>query len=214
MAKDIQGKKVVVPGEYIGNVKEYIPGEGTYTANGKIFSLYYGVVMYDKEKKKINVRPIKQPIVPQKNDIILAEITSSGDSIAQAKIYFIIRREDTESKLIPLIPPFSGLIHVSQLGIRTEAISRYIKVSDKIIGRITIDSYPPFGISLAGKDYGVVAARCSNCGTPLTRKNNNLFCPNCHKNNPRKISPLYNFELFEELFRKYKRRVEVIGEVE
>ena len=210
----IENLKIVVPGEFLGDVREYIAGEGTYVSNGRIYARILGVVIYDTSKKMVCVKPIKSPILPKKNDIVLAEVISSGDSIAQVKIYFVIKRRDKDLRFIPLIPPFSGLIHISQLGTRTESVSTLLKVGDKILGHVTIDAYPPFGVSLVGKSFGVVAARCSICGTPLIYRENDLFCPSCKKRNPRKISPLYNFEKFEELFRKYKEKALIGMEVE
>ena len=144
--------------------------------------------------------PLKEPIVLKKDDIVLGEVISVSNSIAQVRIYFVFK----DRKFTPLIEPFSGLVHISQLGRRVPVISDFIKVGDRILGKIIVDFYPPYSLSLDSRLLGVVSAKCSICGASLIKKNRRLICPNCERVEQRIISEIYDTEKFDLLFDSLK----------
>ena len=207
-------ERIVVPGEFIANAKTITPGKGTYVQDDRIYSLYLGHLRFDAEKSVVYVEPFKKIIYPKRGDLVLAEVISSGNTIASLKIWFLIRSISNKEILFsPLNKPFSGTIHISQLGTRTESINKLIKTGDKVLGVITTDYTLPLSISIASKELGVVAANCSRCGAPLIKKGR-LFCPICNKPDIRKTSSLYNYEKFNGIFRIYKPKQYITMEVE
>ncbi len=55
-------RRIVVPGEKLGVVEEFIPNEGIREENGNLYSLYLGS-LYEKDIK-LSVRPWQRPVVP------------------------------------------------------------------------------------------------------------------------------------------------------
>ncbi len=206
---------MVFPGEIITNAEGLKAGRGTVTINGKLVSTITGFVRFNKETRLVWIDPIKQPIFPRRNDLVLGEVISVGNSIANVKIWFIIKigKSPRNLKLIPLKKPFSANLHISQLGVRTESLSKMIKTGDILISRIVMDYTLPVNIVINDKLLGVVAARCSTCGTPLIKKKE-LFCPKCNKVESRKVSELYNYEKFMNLIKIHKPKRYLIVELE
>jgi len=198
--KTTKNSEIVVPGTLIYEGTDLRAGKGTFRDGNKIYSSIVGVVKRNPRKKIIYVVPIKEPIVLKRNDMVLGEVISVSNSIAQARIYFVLKND----KFIPLIQPFSALIHISQLGRRVPVISDFIKIGDKILGRIIVDFYPPYSLSLDSRLLGVVSAKCSLCGAPLIRRDRRLICPNCERMEQRILSEMYNAEKFDLLFNSLK----------
>ncbi len=214
MEEKLNKKRLVVPGEFIADVREVIPGEGTYVLNGKVYSLFLGELIYDSSKHLVSVKPIKYVIYPKKGDIVLGEIISAGATTATMKILFIVRKINDNPEFTILHTPFSGLIHISQIGVRTDNVSKILKSGDKVLGIITVSKTSPLGVSLIGEEFGVVAANCSKCGTALVKQLNVLMCPRCKKQDPRKMSSLYAYEKFTALFHLYKGKRYMPAETE
>lgn len=198
--KNIKNQELVLPGTLIYEGNDLRTGKGTFKVGNKIYSSIVGVVKRNLKKKIIYVVPLKEPIVLKKNDIVLGEVISVSNSIAQVRIYFVFK----DRKFIPLIEPFSGLVHISQLGRRVPVISDFIKVGDRILGKIIVDFYPPYSLSLDSRLLGVVSAKCSICGASLIKKDRRLICPNCERVEQRIISEIYDTEKFDLLFDSLK----------
>ena len=49
-------KRKVIPGEEVAEVEEYIPAEGTYEEDGKVFAALYGELELDNEERTASVK--------------------------------------------------------------------------------------------------------------------------------------------------------------
>jgi len=212
---NIEEGSLVFPGEVIADAWKFQPGKGTVRMNEKIISTILGIAHFNYKNNFVWVEPIKQPIFPKKNDLVLGEAISVGNSIANIKIWFIMRESRSARKLtlIPLEKPFSANLHISQAGMRTESLSKIIKTGDVILGRIVMDYTLPVNIVINDKILGVVSAVCSTCGTPLIKKKD-LYCPKCNKTETRKVSMLYDHGKFMHLIKTHKPKRYLIMEFE
>ena len=121
--------EIVLPGDIICDANEYHPGKGTYLENGKIKARVIGRVYYNKAKKIVSVIPVKDPKQLHNDDIVLGEIASVSNTIANIKIYFVYKQK---KELTRLDAPFSATLHISQLGFRAMRMADYFKVGHRV----------------------------------------------------------------------------------
>jgi len=214
--KKVEHGMIVVPGDILGSKDTYEPGWGTYIKNGLIVAKHYGRVVIKKfdDKMQLLVVPFKQVIYPRKGEIVIGEVIFSSNVVSNIKIWFYVRRKNSSYDIIPLAAPFSGMIHISQVGKRVESMSKILKIGDKVLAVIIVDKASPLGLSIARNELGVVAAKCSICGTALIKTRDGLVCPKCRKESHRKVSRLYDYKRFESLFNIYRPRRYISFETE
>ncbi len=206
---------IVIPGDVIGEAENIKSGSGTTIVDKKIIATTFGILHYGRERKLVWVEPIKQIKLPRKNDLVIGEVISSGSTIASIKTWFIIKKDKNSNRVIfiQLEKPFSANLHISQLGIRTEALSKVIKIGDVILAKVIMNHTLPLNIAINNNLLGIVAARCSSCGAPLIKKQG-LYCEVCNRKEIRKISSLYDYEKFMTLIKTYKPKRYLVMELE
>ena len=180
-------KGIVLPGEVIGVIEEFIPKENIYIENGTLRALVLGIPFYNLREHEVTIKPLKsnKPLIPRKDDIVYSQVSYMRENIAFTSIFEI------ENKGI-LQVPFTGILHVAQ-------ISSYyvrdtydaIRIGDIIRARVISNRGPPFLISTKGRDMGVIYALCPQCMLPLKKRGLYLLCPSCRNVSKRKISSLY-----------------------
>ncbi len=193
----------VIPGDKLGEVDKYKAGSWTYEEGGFIKSIAVGYVKIDKRKKEISVIPLNDPTPLRVDDIVIGEVFSVSNTIANIKAYFKYVKGD----LVQLIRPFSTTLHNSRIGFRIKKMSDYMKTGDIIIGKIVLDNDIPYPLSIRGREFGVVAAYCGSCGGKMRRVNgegNEVTCTKCGKVERRKLSSLYDFDTFSKHFKAFK----------
>ena len=103
--------QLILPGEKLGVIEEFVSSDGTYVEAGSIFSGIVGRVLMDLMNKKVSVHPLAQgPSVPRAGSIVTGSITSVQDMIAALRMFKIGTRY--------LSGFFSGLIHISDASFR------------------------------------------------------------------------------------------------
>jgi len=180
-------KKVLVPGETIGVIEEFIPCENVYVINGFIKSLVLGIPLYNLKEHIVSVRPVKEnkPLIPRLNDIVYSQVTRIRENVAFTSIFEIERRGCLQV-------PFTGILHISQISSSyVKTIYDAVRVGDIIRARVISKKGPPFHISTKGKDMGVVYALCPLCVRPLKKRGIYLLCTSCRRISKRKLSELY-----------------------
>jgi exosome complex component CSL4 len=162
--------RIVIPGEEVGVEEEYIPGSGVYIDKGKIFSLSLGNLIIDEKEKKISVKPISKPIIPECGDIIEGIIVSFvKDDFATVDIVRIRNKGDLKR-------PMTGVLHISQISKRiVRSIFNSIGIGDWILAKV-ITSWPPYQLNIAEKELGVIYSTCPKCGHELILRRGRLYC--------------------------------------
>lgn len=182
---EIKSGDLVIPGQKISVEEMYMPGRGTYTKNGIIFSCIIGEIKIDNKEKRISVMPKEnKPTLPKKGDIIVGQIN-------------MVRKQMTIADItnVPGFNPstdFEGMIHISQVSkTYLESLSDAFKVGDIIKAVVIDDTIIPFFLSTAAPDLGVILAYCSECGAILKQAGPRLHCANCNITESRKVSQNY-----------------------
>lgn len=188
---------VVVPGERIGVVEEYIGGEGVFEAGGVLFSTYLGFL--DSEDLKVSVRPVKKPLLPLRaGEIALGEIRSADRSNFNLFLTVLLK-----PRVGVLIPPVHASMpkRASNLGARPSDLV-IVKVESVENGIVTVTMEGP-------SELGVVRSICEACGSTLDRGvGYTLICRNCGRIYlDKKLSSKYGWNPFKEgLIRHVKER--------
>ncbi|BAA29111.1 exosome complex RNA-binding protein Csl4 [Pyrococcus horikoshii] len=187
--KTIKDGDFVLPGDYLGVIEEYLPGDGVIAEDGNLYSTRAGWVRINKDKIEISLEPAsKVPPVPKKGDIVYARVLEVKQ---QAVLLKMIKIEGQEGNREIATSKLAG-IHISQVkdGF-VEDLRNEFKVGDIVRARVIADEKSPIQLTTKDPDLGVVYALCSKCRTPLVRKGNQLVCPKCGNVETRKISNLY-----------------------
>jgi len=177
--------RFVVPGDRLGVVEEFIPGLGTYTEDGIIYSERTGIAQMDVMKKHVSVQPqTKTPLTPINGSIVIGVASSVQERSAIIEIVKV----DGEV----LQKSFSGVLYISASSVRYERnMMEVCKPNDTIRARVVnINNRIPV-LTTADRGLGVVLAYCSNCGYQLHLKDNKLSCGSCRNVEKRKISSDY-----------------------
>lgn len=184
-AKQIKSGDVVVPGDVLGVIEEFIPDNGTYEENGLVLANTIGTVKKDLRTKRISVIAKNKPIIPSKGAIVLGKAKETKKQLVDLMIGKIDEKE--------LHPPLSSTLHISNVSERyTENIMDAYRIGDIIKAHIVDDKRKPCYVSTVGSEFGCILARCTKCGAYLKRKSRStLKCPDCDNIEQRKISDDY-----------------------
>ncbi len=176
---------ITVPGDRIGVVEEFVPGQGTYEREGIIYSELVGQVHKDKLNKTITVTQTShQPIIPREGSTVIGVVTRYQERMASVNLLVI---DDRTSD-----PPFGAILHISDTSGKFErAMNDVCKTGDIIKAKvISMKNKVPM-LSTQGVEMGVIKAFCSQCGDPLELKSNILICNTCNRRERRKVASTY-----------------------
>ncbi|MEM3421580.1 MAG: exosome complex RNA-binding protein Csl4 [Candidatus Hadarchaeum sp.] len=178
----------VIPGDLLATAEEFVPGNGAYEENGKIYAANTGVVLVDARTKHISVfsRTAGVPTL-KRGDIIIGRVDEVRDQNATVVIGRLRGRED---RALP--PPNVGLIHISQTDAGyVKDLGREFRVGDIVRAKVINANREPVQLSTVGEDLGVIVAFCSRCRSPLARQGKKLVCDSCGNVEFRKIANDY-----------------------
>ncbi|WP_457742126.1 exosome complex RNA-binding protein Csl4 [Thermococcus sp.] len=187
--RKVKNGDLVLPGDYLGVIEEYLPGEGVREENGELYATRAGKVRINQAKMEISVEPVTDtPPLPKVGDIVLARVIEVKP---QAVIVQLLGIEGRENDREIATSKLAG-IHISQIkeGF-VEDITKEFKIGDIVRANVIANEKSPIQLSTRGKDLGVVYALCSRCRTPLIRRGDKLICPRCGNVETRKLSPYY-----------------------
>ncbi|WP_297513837.1 exosome complex RNA-binding protein Csl4 [Thermococcus sp.] len=187
--RKVKNGDLVLPGDYLGVIEEFMPGEGVREENGELYATRAGKVRINPEKMEISIEPVTDtPPLPQVGDIVLARVIEVKP---QAVIVQLLQIEGRENDREIATSKLAG-IHISQVkeGF-VEDITKEFKIGDVVRAKVIANEKSPIQLSTKGKDLGVVYALCSRCRTPLIRRGDKLICPRCGNVETRKLSPYY-----------------------
>jgi len=184
-------KEVVVPGEEIGVIEEFLPGEGAYADGDFVRSTMLGTAVLDLNERKVRVCSLikRGPLAIERGDVVLGEVVGMKKDVAVV----LIRK--VEDKGLVLNKPLHGMLHISQVSDKfVEFLSDVVRVTDILRAKV-INSRAPYQLSIKERGLGVVTAFCPNCQIPMVIKNRNLYCPRCRAQEERKLSAKYSTNL-------------------
>lgn len=183
----VETGEFVFPGRELGFTEEFIPGEGTYEEDGKIFASLTGSVNVDTKERKIAVTPKTSTIPILKNgDIVIGSIMDLKQQLA---IVDIMKLKGKERALPGTL---DGTIHISQVkDSYVSDLSKELSAGDVVVAKVVNAGKVSIQLTTNGKGLGVIRAFCYNCNLPLTQINNKLKCNTCGRTEDRWLSHDY-----------------------
>jgi exosome complex component CSL4 len=179
---------LVLPGERLGVIEEFIPDAGTYVKDGVIFSKVVGRSLMDLQTRSVSVYPVVDGVVvPKVGTVVIGQIGNAQSDNVLVKIFRIGNKK--------LSGNFGGILHVSDVSDRyVDQISDVCKPGDIIRAKVISDKNQVFHLSMNDKGLGVLYGFCSRCSTLLEQHGYDLKCPKDGNVETRKMSPDYSKE--------------------
>jgi exosome complex component CSL4 len=181
--------RLVVPGERIGVIEEFIPDSGTYVVDGVIYSKTVGRALIDLLNKRVSVYPlVKTELAPKVGTVIVGQIGNPQSDNVLVKIFKTTNNKQSGE--------FSGILHISDVSDRyIDSMNDVCKPGDIIRAKVISSKNRIFHLSTNDKNLGVLYAFCSRCGGSLeSLRYDELRCPKCGNIEKRKIAPDYGKE--------------------
>ncbi len=179
---------LVLPGERLGVIEEYIPDSGTYVKDGVIYSKIVGRALMDLLNKKVSVYPLVHGVtVPKVKDVVVGQVGNAQSDNVLVRIFKI-----GPNKLSGV---FTGILHISDVQERyVKSMNDVCKPGDIIRANVISDKNQIYHLSTSNKDLGVMYGFCSRCGNLLEPKRHEMQCTKCGNIEKRKTAADYGKE--------------------
>ena len=99
---------LVLPGERLGVIEEFIPDSGTYVKDGVIYARIVGRALMDLLNKRVSVYPVVDGVaVPGVGSSVVGQVGSAQSDNVLVRIFEIVDKKK-------LSGVFSGILHISE----------------------------------------------------------------------------------------------------
>jgi len=179
---------LVLPGERLGVIEEFIPNSGTYVKDGVIYSKIVGRALMDLLSKRVSVYPlISGANVPKVSSTIIGQVGHAQSDNVLVRIFKLGSKN--------LSGVFTGVLHVSDVRERyVESMTEVCKPGDIIRAKVISNKNQVYHLSTNDKSLGVMYAFCSICASLLEPKRYEMQCPKCGNVEKRKLALDYGKE--------------------
>jgi len=179
---------LVLPGERLGVIEEFIPDSGTYVKDGVIYSKIVGSALMDLLSKRVSVYPlISGATVPKVATTVVGQVGNAQSDNVLVRIFKIGSKR--------LSGVFTGILHISDVQERyVTSMNEVCKPGDIIRTKVISNKNQIYHLSTNDKGLGVVYAFCSHCSNLLEPKRHEMRCPKCGNVERRKIAFDYGKE--------------------
>jgi len=180
--------QVVLPGERLGVIEEFIPDSGTYVKDGVIYSKIVGRALMDLLNRRVSVYPlIRGAIVPKVGGTVVGQVGHGQSDNVLVRIFKIGSKK--------LSGVFTGILHISDVEERyVDSMNDVCKPGDIIRAKVISEKNQIYHLSTNDKGLGVVYSFCSLCGNLLEPKRYEMRCPKCGYIEKRKTAVDYGQE--------------------
>ena len=190
-SNDQKTGQLVVPGEKLGVIEEFIPDAGTYVKEGVIYSRVIGRVLIDLVHKKVSVHQLARGAkVPMTGSTVVGQVSNAQSDTAGVRIFEVSDKDVNGA--------FVGILHVSDVAMRyVDSMYDICKAGDIVRAKVISEKNRTYHLTTKDKNLGVVYAFCSNCGGLLEPRRQGMNCPKCGRIERRKIASDYGKGLIE-----------------
>lgn len=177
---------VVLPGNSLGTEEEFLAGVDTFVEGVDILSTQSGEQSIDSDHR-VSVKAFKKPALLSPGMIVFGRVDEIFEPIALLRVIGI-----EQGGVRPVNSQFYCVLHVSRIksgyakNVRDE-----IKIGDIVKAVVDEIKNEEAHLSTKAPEYGVIKAFCSNCRSPLDKKERGLECPECGSKENRKLAPSY-----------------------
>ncbi len=188
-ASEQRNGNLVLPGERLGVIEEFIPDSGTYVKDGIIYSKIVGRALMDMLNKRVSVYPIIDgAVVPRVSSIVVGQVGNAQTDNALVRIFEVGAKKKMSGV-------FSGILHVSDVSDRyINSMNEVCKSGDIIRAKVISEKNQIYHLTTADKNLGVVHAFCSLCSNVLEQNHHEMRCTKCGNIERRKTALDYGRE--------------------
>ena len=189
MKESAKNNEIALTGQYLGVVEEYLPDkQSTYVREGQIYATKTGIVNINKDRRAIEIKSYQEEDrrTVKINDIIIG-------TLLFLRLYSVGISFATINNKIHFNSSYFGNIHVSHISHKfIEKISDAFQITDIVRAKVIRQEQNEYRLSTVGKNFGVIHADCSICGTTLEKIGvDRLRCPRCGNVENRKLASDY-----------------------
>ena len=179
---------LVLPGERLGVIEEFIPDSGTYVKDSIIYSKIVGRALMDLLNKRVSVYPlINEAAVPKVSMTVIGQVGNAQSDNVLVRIFRIGSKK--------LSGVFTGILHISDVQDRyVNSMNEVCKPGDIIRAKVISEKNQIYHLSTVDQNLGVIYGFCSLCGNLLEPKRNEMRCPKCGNVETRKTALDYGKE--------------------
>ncbi|MDR2202960.1 MAG: exosome complex RNA-binding protein Csl4 [Nitrososphaerota archaeon] len=179
---------IVLPGERLGVIEEFIPDSGTYVKDSVIYSKVIGHALMDLLNKRVSVYPlINGAITPKVGSIVLGQVGNAQSDNALVRIFKVGNKK--------ISGVFGGILHVSDVSDRyISSMNEVCKSGDILRAKVISSKNQIFHLSTQDKNLGVLYGFCSRCSTVMNIDRYEVRCPKCGSIEKRKTTMDYGAE--------------------
>jgi exosome complex component CSL4 len=179
---------MVLPGERLGVIEEFIPDAGTYSKDGVIYSKVVGCALMDMLNRKVSVYPlINEASVPKVGTTVMGQVGNAQSDNVLVRIFKVGPKNITGV--------FSGILHISDVQDRyVNSMNDACRTGDIIRAKVISDKNQIYHLTTVDKDLGVVYGFCSRCGNMLQQSQREMRCTKCGNIEERKTASDYGNE--------------------
>lgn len=180
---------LVVPGERLGVIEEFIPDSGTYVKDGVIYSKVVGRSLLDLVNRRVSVYPVSDGVVlPKVGSVIVGQVGNAQSDNVLVKIIQIGTKKKLSSN-------YGGILHISDVSDRyVTSMNDACRPGDIVKAKVISEKNRVYHLSTNDKNLGVMYAFCSRCGNLLEPQRFELHCTKCGNIEKRKMAPDYGKE--------------------
>ncbi len=181
-------RKMVYPGDEVGEAEEFLAGPGTYVEDHKILAATVGELGFDEKEFKVYVTPAKPMNEVQLGDIVIAIV----DDLKSSMVTLGIQRIEHKDRIV--MGETHAAIHVAKCSHDyVRELEDVYRITDVVRARV-IQAAPSIQLDTRDDDLGVIKGRCEVCRQSMVLKNGRLWCEECERFEDRKISSRYGPE--------------------
>jgi exosome complex component CSL4 len=183
---------LVLPGERLGVIEEFVPDAGTFVKDGVIYSKLVGRAMLDFATRRVSVSPAgREVLMPKLGSTIVGQVSLVQPENANVRIFQVGDKELTGA--------FMGVLHISDVHVRyVDSMFEICKAGDIIRAKVISEKNQVYHLSTKDKELGVIYAFCSSCGGTLESRRQGMHCPKCGRIEGRKTAFDYGKGLTSE----------------
>jgi len=177
--------KFVLPGDYVANSAEVLPGFGLYSEEDEIKASNIGELYIDKKNHSAKV--LIKTRIPRLQGPGVVTFARAIDSSKNSVMLDLI---EWDSKNFSFIPRgLTGVLYVSNVrdGF-VKDLSEEVKIGDILRVKISEVKKDAVSVTITERKLGVVKAFCSVCRHEMVLKGGHLKCPNCGNVEKRKTA--------------------------
>ena len=178
-------RKMVYPGDEVGEAEEFLAGPGTYVDNHKILAAQVGELAFDSKEMKVYVKPVKPMNDVQNGDIVIATV----DDLKSSMVTLDVQRIEHKDRHV--MGETHAAIHVAKCSHEyVRELDDVYRITDVVRAKV-IQAAPSIQLDTRDDDLGVIKALCQVCRQPMLRRGDRLWCEECERWEDRKLSSRY-----------------------